>query len=150
MWFLASVPAPPPGSTAPAIETSLAGTLGRLLAVVLEPIGFNWQISIALVPSMAAREVAISALGTVYALSASQDDVAQALRPLIAGNWSLATGLSLLTWFVFAPQCLSTFAAVRRETGGWKWVCVMALYLFGLAWLACYAVYHMAVALGWG
>ena len=150
MWFLASVPAPPPGSTAPAIETSLAGALGRGLAVVLEPIGFNWQISIALVPSMAAREVAISALGTVYALSASQDDVAQALRPLIAGNWSLATGLSLLTWFVFAPQCLSTMAAVRRETGGWKWVGVMALYRFGLAWLACYAVYHMAVALGWG
>lgn len=150
MWFLASFPAPPPGSSAPAIETSLAGTLGRLLAVVLEPIGFNWQISIALVPSMAAREVAISALATVYALSASGDDTAQALTPLIAESWSLATGLSLLTWFIFAPQCLSTLAAVRRETGSWTWVGAMALYLFGLAWLACYAVYHLAVALGWG
>ncbi|MFN3543690.1 MAG: ferrous iron transporter B [Thiobacillus sp.] len=150
MWFLASFPAPPPGSTAPAIETSLAGTLGRMLAVVLEPIGFNWQISVALVPGMAAREVAVSALGTVYALSAAGDDTAQALTPLIAQQWSLATALSLLTWFVFAPQCLSTLATVKRETGGWKWVGVMAAYLFGLAWLACYAVYHGASALGWG
>lgn len=150
MWFLASFPAPPPGSTAPAIETSLAGTLGRALAVVLEPIGFNWQISIALVPGMAAREVAVSALGTVYALSAAGDDTARALTPLIAHSWSLATALSLLTWFVFAPQCLSTLATVKRETGSWKWVGLMAGYLFTLAWLACYAVYRLAVAAGWG
>ncbi|MFN3751860.1 MAG: ferrous iron transporter B [Thiobacillus sp.] len=150
MWFLASFPAPPAGATGPAIETSLAGTLGRALAVVLEPIGFNWQISVALVPGMAAREVAVSALGTVYALSASGDDTAQALTPLIAHSWSLATALSLLTWFVFAPQCLSTLATVRRETGSWTWVGVMAGYLFGLAWLACFVVYRLAVAAGWG
>ena len=150
MWLLASFPAPPPGSTAPAIETSLAGTLGRLLAVVFEPIGFNWQISIALVPGMAAREVAVSALGTVYALSASSADPAQALIPLIAHQWSLATALSLLTWFVFAPQCLSTLAVVKRETGSWKWVGVMAGYLFALAWTASFIVYRLAVLSGWG
>ena len=150
IWFLASFPAPPVGSTAPAIETSLAGTLGRLLAVVFEPIGFNWQISIALVPGMAAREVAVSALGTVYALSATGDDTAQALIPLIAHSWSLATALSLLTWFVFAPQCLSTLATVKRETGSWKWVGVMAGYLFGLAWIASFIVYRLAMLAGWG
>ncbi len=150
MWFLASFPAPPAGATGPAIEYSLAGTLGRGLATIFEPIGFNWQISVALVPGMAAREVAVSALGTVYALSASGDDTAQALTPLIAHSWSLATALSLLTWFVFAPQCLSTLATVKRETGGWKMPLVMAGYLFGLAWLACFIVYHLAVAAGWG
>jgi Fe2+ transport system protein B len=98
-----------------AIEYSLAGRLGHLLAVVFEPIGFNWQISIALVPGMAAREVLVSSLGTVYALGATAEDAASALVPLIAGSWSLATALSLLAWFVFAPQCLSTLAAVRRE-----------------------------------
>ena len=150
MWLLASFPVPPAGSTAPAIETSLAGTLGRLLAVVFEPIGFNWQISIALVPGMAAREVAVSALGTVYALSASTADPAQALIPLIAHQWSLATALSLLTWFVFAPQCLSTLAVVKRETGSWRWAGVMAGYLFALAWTASFIVYRLAVTAGWG
>lgn len=150
MWFLASFPAPPAGATGAAIEYSLAGTLGRGLATIFEPIGFNWQISVALVPGMAAREVAVSALGTVYALSATGDDTARALTPLIAHSWSLATALSLLTWFVFAPQCLSTLATVKRETGGWKWTLVMAGYLFGLAWLACFGVYRAAVAAGWG
>lgn len=150
MWFLASFPAPPAGAAGPAIEYSLAGTLGRMLAVVFEPIGFNWQISIALVPGMAAREVAVSALGTVYALSATGDDTALALTPLIAHSWSLATALSLLTWFVFAPQCLSTLATVKRETGGWKMTLLMAGYLFALAWIACFIVYRLAVAAGWG
>ncbi|HQS99531.1 MAG TPA: ferrous iron transporter B [Thiobacillus sp.] len=150
MWFLASFPAPPTGATGPAIEYSFAGTLGRGLATIFEPIGFNWQISVALVPGMAAREVAVSALGTVYALSATGDDTARALTPLIAHSWSLATALSLLTWFIFAPQCLSTLATVKRETGGWKWTLVMAGYLFGLAWLACFGVYRAAVAAGWG
>ncbi len=150
MWFLASFPAPPAGATGPAIEYSFAGTLGRGLATVFDPIGFNWEISVALVPGMAAREVAVSALGTVYALSASGDGTAQALTPLIAHSWSLATALSLLTWFVFAPQCLSTLATVKRETGGWKMPLIMAGYLFGLAWLACFIVYRLAVAVGWG
>ncbi len=147
LWFLASYPAPPAGATGPAIEYSLAGTLGRALAVVFEPIGFNWQISIALVPGLAAREVAVSALGTVYALSAVGDDAAVALAPLIAQTWSFATALSLLAWFVFAPQCLATLATVKRETNGWTWPLVMAGYLFGLAYLASFATYRIALML---
>jgi ferrous iron transport protein B len=150
LWFLASFPAPPPGATGAPIEYSFAGWLGRGLAVIFAPIGFNWQISIALVPGMAAREVAVSALGTVYALSATGDDTAGALMPLIAQSWSLATALSLLAWFVFAPQCLATLATVKRETGGWTMPLVMAAYLFTLAYLASFITYRLAVAAGWG
>ncbi len=150
LWFLASFPGAPAGATRPAIEYSLAGTLGKALAVVFEPIGFNWQISIALVPGLAAREVAVSSLGTVYALSSTGADTAQALSPLIAQNWSLATALSLLAWYVFAPQCLSTLATVKRETGGWKMPIIMASYLFGLAYMASFVTYRVALALGAG
>ena len=148
LWFLASFPAPPAGATGPAIEYSLAGMLGRGLAVLFEPIGFNWQISIALVPGLAAREVAVSALGTVYALSAVGDDTAQALTPLIAQGWSLATALSLLAWYVFAPQCLSTLATVKRETGGWRMPLLMAGYLFALAYGASFITYRAALWFG--
>ena len=150
LWFLASFPSPPPGASGSAIEYSLAGMLGKALAVVLEPIGFNWQISIALVPGLAAREVAVSALGTVYALSATADNAAQALAPLIAQSWSLATALSLLAWYVFAPQCLATLAAVKRETGGWTMPLIMAGYLFALAYAASFITYRLALALGAG
>jgi ferrous iron transport protein B len=149
LWFLASFPGPPAGATGAAIEYSLAGMLGHALAVVFAPIGFNWQISIALVPGLAAREVAVSALGTVYALSAS-GGAAQTLSPMIAQTWSLATALSLLAWFVFAPQCMATLAAVKRETGGWKMPLIMAAYLFGLAYLASFITYRVALALGAG
>ena len=149
LWFLASFPAPPAGFAGAAIEYSLAGRLGHLLAVVFEPIGFNWQISIALVPGMAAREVLVSSLGTVYALAATADDTASALMPLIAGSWSLATALSLLAWFVFAPQCLSTLAAVRREAS-WGMAAATAGYLFVLAYLASFATYRIALAFGLG
>ena len=150
LWFLSTFPSPPEGATGPAIQYSAAGVLGGWLEKIFAPIGFNWQISIALVPGMAAREVAVGALGTVYALSATGDGVATALEPLIAGSWSLATAVSLLVWFVFAPQCLSTLAAVRRETNSWRYVWIMALYLFGLAYLACFITYRIALALGWG
>jgi len=147
LWFLSSFPSPPEGATGPAIQYSLAGMLGRGLEHVFAPIGFNWQISIALVPGMAAREVAVSALGTVYALSASGDDaMAGALAPLIAGSWSLATALSLLVWYVFAPQCLSTLATVKRETASWRYVFIMAAYLFALAYAACFVTYRVALA----
>jgi ferrous iron transport protein B len=150
LWFLASFPLPPAGATGSAIEYSLAGMLGKGLAVIFAPIGFNWQISIALVPGLAAREVAVSALGTVYALSASGEDAAQALAPLIAQSWSLATAFSLLAWYVFAPQCLATLAAVKRETGGWRMPLVMAGYLFTLAYFASFITYHLALAMGAG
>jgi len=150
LWALASFPAPPAGSTGAAIEYSLAGRLGHMLAVVFGPIGFNWQISIALVPGLAAREVIVGALGTVYALSATGSDTAQALAPLIAQGWSLATALSLLAWFVFAPQCLATLAAVKRETGGWKMPLIMVSYLLVLAYAASFVIYRVALALGAG
>jgi ferrous iron transport protein B len=150
LWFLASFPEPPAGATGPAIEYSLAGGIGRALAVLFAPIGFNWQISIALVPGMAAREVAVGALGTVYALSATGSDTAQTLTPLIAQSWSLATAFSLLAWYVFAPQCLSTLATVKRETGGWAMPLVMAAYLFALAYFASFVTYRVALALGAG
>ncbi|MDB6090352.1 MAG: ferrous iron transport protein [Gammaproteobacteria bacterium] len=149
LWFLASFPAPPAGATGPAIQYSIAGMLGRALEFIFAPIGFNWQISIALVPGLAAREVAVSALGTVYAMSDSRD-VAGALAPVIAHSWSLATALSLLAWYVFAPQCLSTLAVVKRETNSWRYPLIMAGYLFALAYVAAFATYRVALALGGG
>ena len=151
LWFLASYPAAPEDAELSAIEYSYAGKMGKALATVFEPIGFNWQISVALVPGLAAREVAVSALSTVYALSAEDDDEkAEALKPLISENWSLATALSLLAWFIFAPQCLATLAAVKRETGGWTMPLIMAAYLFGLAYAAAFVTFRVAVAMGLG
>jgi ferrous iron transport protein B len=150
LWFLASFPAPPPGASEPAIHYSLAGMLGRALEYVFAPIGFNWQISMALVPGLAAREVAVSALGTVYAMSASRTDVAGALMPVIASSWSVATGLSLLAWYVFAPQCLSTLAVVKRETNSWRYPLIMAGYLFALAYAGAFVTYRVALFFGGG
>ena len=150
LWFLSTFPGPPVGATGPAIQYSLAGQIGRGLEVVFAPIGFNWQIAIALVPGMAAREVAVGALGTVYALSATGPDVASQLGVLIGQNWSLATALSLLAWYVFAPQCISTLVAVRRETNSWKYPMMMAAYLFVLAYGASFITYRLALIGGGG
>ena len=133
-------------ATGPAIQYSYAGRLGAALEHVFAPIGFNWQISIALVPGLAAREVAVSSLGTVYALSAVGDDVSGQLEPLIAGSWSLATACSLLVWYIFAPQCLSTLAVVKRETNSWRYPLIMAGYLFALAYLASFITYRVVSA----
>ncbi len=143
LWFLSSFPSPPEGATGPAIQYSLAGMIGRAMEVVFAPIGFNWQISIALIPGLAAREVAVGALGTVYALSASSEEVAAQLTPMIASGWSLATAFSLLAWYVFAPQCLSTLATVRRETNSWRYPLIMAGYLFALAYAASFVTYRL-------
>ncbi len=147
LWYLSSFPAPPAGATGPAIQYSLAGIIGRGLETVLAPIGFNWQISIALVPGLAAREVAVGALGTVYALSATGADVAAQLTPMIAQSWSLATAFSLLAWYVFAPQCISTLSIVRRETNSMRYPLIMAGYLFLLAYLASFITYRVALVL---
>ena len=145
MWALSSFPAPPDGATGPAIQYSIAGYIGSGLAVLFAPIGFNWQISLALVPGLAAREVAVAALGTVYSLAATGDEVSGALTPLIAASWSLPTALSLLAWYVFAPQCLSTLATVKRETNSWRYPLIMAGYLFALAYLASFLTYRVAL-----
>jgi ferrous iron transport protein B len=147
LWFLSTFPAPPPGALEPAIDYSFAGQIGHALQYVFAPVGFNWQICIALVPALAAREVAVSALATVYALSAASDDAAAQLAPLISAEWSLATALSLLAWFVFAPQCLSTLAVIRRETNSWKTVAAATVYLFGLAYIAALITFQIASAL---
>jgi ferrous iron transport protein B len=146
LWFLSNFPGAPAGATGPAIQYSLAGMAGRALEVIFSPIGFNWQICIALVPGMAAREVAVGALGTVYAMSQSGDELSTALSQLIGQAWSLPTALSLMTWFVFAPQCLSTMMVVRRETNGWRLPIIMMAYLFALAYAACFVVYRLALA----
>jgi ferrous iron transport protein B len=147
LWALSSFPAPPPGASGPPIQYSIAGHLGAWLAVLFKPIGFNWQISIALVPGLAAREVAVGALGTVYALSATGNDVSGALTPLITQSWSLPTALSLLAWYVFAPQCLSTLATVKRETNSWRYPIIMAAYLFGMAYVGSWITFRIATAL---
>ena len=152
LWFLSTYPAPPAGVdlavAGPAIKYSFAGMLGQALQHVFAPIGFNWQISIALVPGLAAREVAVGALGTVYAMSAAGGAVADNLSPVIAQGWSLATAYSLLAWYVFAPQCISTLAVVKRETNSWRYPIIMAAYLFVLAYAAAFITYR--TTLWWG
>ena len=152
LWFLSSYPKPPAGvnleTAGPAIQYSIAGWLGQALQHVFAPIGFNWQISIALVPGLAAREVAVGALGTVYSMSAAGGQVADALAPVIAKGWSLATAYSLLAWYVFAPQCISTLAVVKRETNSWRYPLLMAAYLFVLAYAAAFVTYRTTLWLG--
>jgi ferrous iron transport protein B len=147
IWFLSSFPGAPEGATGPAIQYSLAGQLGQLLQPLFAPIGFNWQIAIALIPGLAAREVAVGALGTVYALSATGEELATALTPMIAATWSLPTALSLLAWYVFAPQCISTLSTVRRETNSWMPVLAMVCYMFALAYAGSFATYQLSLAL---
>ena len=144
IWFLASFPLPIDGQTLQ-IENTFAGILGGYLSVILGTIGFNWQICISLIPGMVAREVAVSALGTVYSLGAiGEDGISSALAPIISQQWSIATALSLLTWFVFAPQCLSTLAVLKRESGGWRIPLISVTYLFGLAYIFSFIIYRLA------
>ncbi len=151
LWVLLSFPAAPVGATMPAIDYSYAGQIGHAMAVFFAPLGFNWQICIALIPGLAAREVAVSSLATVYALSAADDDAAsQALTPLISDGWSLATALSLLVWYIYAPMCISTLATIKRETNSWKTMAFSAFYLFAAAYVAALITYQVTKALGGG
>ncbi|WP_027579633.1 ferrous iron transporter B [Bradyrhizobium sp. Ai1a-2] len=149
IWFLASFPTAPAGAEGPAINYSLAAIIGKALEPLLAPLGFNWQIAVALIPGMAAREVAVAALGTVYAIEGGKE-AADQIGHVLATKWSLATALSLLVWYIFAPQCASTLAVIRRETGGWRWMAVTFFYMLALAYLASLATYNIAVALGAG
>jgi ferrous iron transport protein B len=149
IWFLASFPQPPAGAEGPAINYSLAAIIGHALAPLFAPLGFNWQIVVALIPGMAAREVAVAALGTVYAIEGGKE-AADQIGQVLATKWSLATALSLLAWYIFAPQCASTLAVIRRETGGTKWMAITFLYMFVLAYAASLVTYNVAVALGAG
>ncbi len=149
IWALSTFPYPPAGATGPAIDYSFAGMLGHALEPIFQPIGFNWQMVIALIPGMAAREVAVAALGTVYAIG-DVGDATAALGATLSHHWSLATALAFLAWYVFAPQCVATIGVVRRETNSLKWTWVMVGYMFALAYLAAFIVYRIAVALGGG
>jgi ferrous iron transport protein B len=149
IWFLASFPRPPDGATEPAIDYSLAAIIGKWLEPVLAPVGFNWQIAVALIPGMAAREVAVASLGTVYAIEGGKE-AAEQIGQALANKWSLATALALLAWYVFAPQCASTLAVIRRETGGWRFMFITFAYMLALAYLAAFITYRVAVALGAG
>ncbi len=149
VWFLSSFPGAPAGATEPAINYSIAGQLGHLLQPLLQPIGFNWQMTVALIPGFAAREVAVAALGTVYAIG-NTGDAPSVLGATLAHHWSVATGLSFLAWYVFAPQCASTIGVVKRETNSWTWPAVMLVYMTALAYLAALLTYQSAVAFGLG
>ena len=149
IWFLASFPQPPAGAEGPAINYSLAAMIGKFVEPVLAPLGFNWQIAVALIPGMAAREVAVAALGTVYAIEGGKE-AADQIGQVLAEKWSLATALSLLAWFIFAPQCASTLAVIRRETGSTGWMVATFLYMFALAYVASLITYNLAVAFGAG
>jgi len=149
IWFLASFPQPPAGATEPAIDFSLAAIIGKALEPLLAPVGFNWQIAVALIPGMAAREVAVAALGTVYAIEGGKE-AAEQIGSVLATKWSLATALSMLAWYIFAPQCASTLAVIRRETGSWTWMAVTFGYMLVLAYAASLVTYNIAVALGAG
>ena len=146
LWVLVTFPQPPDNASMPAINYSLAGQLGHLIHPIFAPIGFTWEICIALIPAMAAREVVIAALGVIYAMSGDEDTVTQSLLSQISGpdGWGLATGLSLLVWFIFAPHCLATLATIRRETGSWKQPIIMATYLFALAYIFSFITYQVA------
>ncbi|WP_010117223.1 ferrous iron transporter B [Acinetobacter sp. P8-3-8] len=146
LWVLVTFPQPPDNASMPAINYSLAGQLGHLIHPIFAPIGFTWEICIALIPAMAAREVVIAALGVIYAMSGDEDTVTQSLLSQISGpdGWGLATGLSLLVWFIFAPHCLATLATIRRETGTWKQPIIMATYLFALAYIFSFITYQVA------
>ncbi|WP_063695712.1 ferrous iron transporter B [Bradyrhizobium embrapense] len=147
IWFLASFPTAPAGAEGPAINYSFAAMIGHALEPLLRPIGFNWQIAVALIPGMAAREVAVAALGTVYSIEGGKE-AAEQIGQVLAQKWTLATALSMLVWYIFAPQCASTLAVIRRETGGAKWMVVTFLYMLALAYAASFLTFNLAQALG--
>ena len=147
VWFLSTVPGPPLGATRAAIDYSFAGMIGHAIEPVMAPVGFSWQMAVALIPGMAAREVAVGALATVYAVSGES---AANLGANLAHHWSLASALAFLAWYVFAPQCASTLGVVKRETNSWRWPIILFAYMAALAYGSAFIVYQTAVALGAG
>ncbi|CAM3095128.1 Ferrous iron transport protein B [Sphingomonas antarctica] len=150
LWILLSFPQVPAGSAKSQVDHSIAGRIADGLAPVFAPIGFNRDIVLSLIPAMAAREVAVSALATVNAIDNGGDDAGRdrSLVGALKKAWTLPTALAFLAWFVFAPQCISTIAVVRRETNGWKWPGFMLAYLFGLAYVAAGITFWTAKAFG--
>jgi ferrous iron transport protein B len=149
LWALLSFPKPPAGSPVSPVNYSVAGRIANVITPAVKPIGFNRDITLALIPAMAAREVSIAALGTVSAIdNPDSDSGSQAMVTNLRGNWTLPTALAFLMWFVFAPQCISTIAITRRETNGWRWPAFMVGYLFVLAYAAAGITYWLAILAG--
>ena len=149
LWVLLSFPKPPAGSAVSPVDYSIAGRIANGIAPVFAPIGFNRDITLALIPAMAAREVAVAAIGTVYAIDDPESQTgSRAMVDNLKGRWSLPTALAFLMWFVFAPQCISTIAVTRRETNGWKWPAFMVGYLFAAAYIMAGITYWLAVFAG--
>lgn len=148
IWFLSTFPAAPEGAANP-IEHSYAGMLGQFLAPIFAPIGFTWQMVVALVPGMAAREVAVAVLGTVYAISDTGNGIEAGLAATLAATWTLPAALSFLVWYIFAPQCISTLAVIKRETNSSRWMWISFFYLTALAYAAAFAMYRFALSMGW-
>lgn len=151
LWFFASYPKPPSGALEPAITYSYAGQIGKFLEPLVSPIGFNWKIAVALIPGFAAREVMVSSLATVYAVESSDEGhLAKVLGDRLSQDWTLATALSLLVWYILASQCLSTLAVTKRETNSWRWPLFMLGYMTALAYVCSFITYQSAVKMGWG
>ena len=149
IWLLASFPQPPVGATDPAIDYSFAAMIGSAIQPLTAPLGFNWQINVALIPGMAAREVAVGSLGTIYAISGGEE-AADQIGQALSAQWSLGTALAFLAWYVFAPQCASTLAVIKRETGSWQWMWLTFGYMLALAYVASLITYRVAVTAGLG
>ncbi len=143
IWFLSTFPLPPINATGPAIDYTIAGIIGKFAEPLFTPIGFNWQIVVALIPGMAAREVAVSVLATIYSLSGNEEVIKHGLAIALQHSWSLATALSFITWYIFAPQCMSTLAVVKRETNSWRWPIIMFTYQIALAYIMSFVVFNV-------
>lgn len=145
LWFLVTFPTAPETATAPAIDYSLAGILGHIIEPIFAPLGFTWQMCIAMIPGIAAREVVVAALGTVYAMSGSEDQIMDSLIPVVTNEWGLPTALAFITWYIYAPMCMATLAVIKRETKSTKQTALITAYLFALAYFFAFIVYHIAL-----
>jgi ferrous iron transport protein B len=148
IWFLASFTRPPGGAAGPAIDYSFAAVIGKWLEPITAPVGFNWQINVALIPGMAAREVAVASLGTVYAIEGGKE-AAEQIGQALANKWSLATALALVVWYI-SRRSAHPRSPSSSETGSWKWMFVTFTYMLTLAYIGAFITYQIAVALGAG
>ncbi|MDG2940633.1 ferrous iron transporter B [Bisgaard Taxon 10/6] len=146
LWALVSFPATPEGATSAAIDYSFAGMLGNFIQPIFAPLGFTWQMCIAMIPGIAAREVVVAALGTVYAVGASGSDEAiqNALVPIVHEQWGIPTALAFLAWYVYAPMCMATLAVIKREVNSTKKTLLIAGYLFALAYVFSFVIYQIS------
>jgi ferrous iron transport protein B len=156
LWFLLSYPKPPAGHN-DALAYSFAGRAGHVIEPAIAPIGFNWKAGIGLIGAMSAREVFVATMGTVYNVGDEEDENSKPLRQAMKEDrwpdgrlvWTLPAVLSLLVYFVFAMQCVSTLAVVKKETESWQWPLFMLIYMTGLAWVLSFIAYQTTMALGW-